>query len=330
MHQQLGWAVSEEAEEIDFVPIPDGPMAHRLRWLRRKLRSIAPDAIWVQQEPTDLLLLEVLAVARTLPRTRIVGAVCENIFDGTPQRVRLLGKVLWPRLDAIAAVATPSIEGMRAVGLPNGVAAEPLVAGALSPPDSVLPMPLDLPRDCFVVGFAGRVTREKGWRVIVAAARLLPERFAFAFAGDGPERGALAAALAAPELAGRAGFVGLLEKHDLWRFYAALDALAVPSLTTPSWKEQFGGVLADGMALGVPLIGSTSGSIPEVMGPAGIVVPEGDAQALAKAILRLASDDDLRRGLREAGRVRFEEEYSIDAYAHKLGRLLRLDPSSHG
>ena len=65
------------------------------------------------------------------------------------------------------------------------------------------------------------------------------------------------------------------------------DVLVGPSLTTPRWKEQFGRMLVEAMACGVPVIGSDSGEIPHVIGDAGIVVPEGDRVALCAAIARL-------------------------------------------
>ena len=50
----------------------------------------------------------------------------------------------------------------------------------------------------------------------------------------------------------------------------------LPSLTRPNWKEQFGRVLIEAMASGVPVIGSDSGAIPDVIGQAGLIFPEGD------------------------------------------------------
>ena len=73
----------------------------------------------------------------------------------------------------------------------------------------------------------------------------------------------------------------MLPKDELWSFYAALDCLAVPSLTTPRWKEQSASTLVDGLAMGLPIVASDSGGIPDIMGSAGLLVPEGDADALA-------------------------------------------------
>ncbi len=58
------------------------------------------------------------------------------------------------------------------------------------------------------------------------------------------------------------------------------------------------------MASGVPVIGSDSGAIPDVIGEAGLIVPEDDVTALADALTRLQGDSALRQGLAEAGRAR--------------------------
>lgn len=217
--------------------------------------------------------------------------------------------------------------------MPSSVPAMTLIAGALPPPTALAP--LELPLACssndFLVGFAGRICEEKGWKVLLLALTLLPPHIKCVLAGDGPQVAELQSSLLKQELRGRVCYVGLLPKAELWRFYRTVDCLAVPSLTFPKWKEQFGGVLADGMAVGLPLIGSNSGSIPEVMGPAGLVVPENDPQALAEAIRRLSENPDLCRRLGEAGMKRFKMEFAIPAYARKIAEALQLSerPVSH-
>jgi glycosyltransferase involved in cell wall biosynthesis len=108
----------------------------------------------------------------------------------------------------------------------------------------------------------------------------------------------------------------------------SLDVLILPSVTTPKWKEQFGRVLIEGMACGVPVVGSTSGEIPRVIGDAGIVVPEGDIDALAAAMRKLYDDGELRAQLSSRGRRRVLNQFThtriaektFDAYAEALAR----------
>ena len=126
----------------------------------------------------------------------------------------------------------------------------------------------------------------------------------------------------------RIHYLGLLPKDELWSFYAALDCLAVPSLTTPRWKEQSASTLVDGLAMGLPIVASDSGGIPDIMGPAGLLVPEGDVDALRNALARLRDDAALREQLGAAGRERFRAEFAIPAYARKIGNALKLHERS--
>ena len=205
------------AGAIEVRRMPAGSRRERVTWLARQLRDVRPDAVWVQEEPIDPFLLEILALSRFSRRPRIVAAVCENIFPAPANPiVRAARRLLWPRLDGLMAVASPSIDGIRAAGMPADVRAHSLVAGGLEPPAKVEPLALPFAGEDFVVGFAGRIVEEKGWRVLVAALRSLPHEFKLAVAGDGPDLGALLDALP-----GRVHSAGLLPKRDLWSFYAA-------------------------------------------------------------------------------------------------------------
>jgi glycosyltransferase involved in cell wall biosynthesis len=105
------------------------------------------------------------------------------------------------------------------------------------------------------------------------------------------------------------------------------DVLVGPSLTTARWKEQFGRMLVEAMACGVPVIGSDSGEIPRVIDACGLVVPEGDAAALRLALEQLQGDRTLRGRLGRAGRQRVLEHFTqeavavrtVDAYRRLLG-----------
>ncbi len=98
---------------------------------------------------------------------------------------------------------------------------------------------------------------------------------------------------------------------------AKLDVIVLPSLTTARWKEQFGHVLIEAMAAGVPVIGSSSGAIPEVIGAAGLVFTEGRADELATMLRRLQRDVGLRLRLAAAGRARVVAEYTDEVLARR-------------
>jgi glycosyltransferase involved in cell wall biosynthesis len=79
------------------------------------------------------------------------------------------------------------------------------------------------------------------------------------------------------------------------RYLNAMDVLCAPSCTTPRWREQFGRMLVEAFACGVPVIGSDSGEIPHVLGDAGLVAREGDEAAWGRALAGLL-ESPARRG----------------------------------
>jgi glycosyltransferase involved in cell wall biosynthesis len=117
-------------------------------------------------------------------------------------------------------------------------------------------------------------------------------------------------------------------------YFHKLDMMVIPTETTKRIREQFGRVIVEAMASRVPVIGSTCGAIPEVIGDAGVVFPEGDAGALAAALRQLLLDGDLRERLALAGLSRVEE-YSWERVAEKTYALYQqvlrtsTDPVCH-
>lgn len=329
VHQQLGWVDVEMAKQevpVKIYQMPEGARTYQTRWLHRQLSNIQPDAIWVQEEPTDPFLLHILGHYWFNRKPRIVTAVCENIFTRGSWLTQLKRRMLWSRLDGLLAVATASIEGVREVGMPRHISAIPLVAGALFPPGNLTPISLPFNRtsEDFIIGFVGRICEEKGWKVLLSALRSLPSEIKCLLAGDGPQLEELKRWLTEPAFQNRVFYLGLLPKETLWQLYSTLDCLVVPSLTFPKWKEQFGGVIADGMAIGLPLIGSDSGAIPEVIGNSGLIVPENNSEALLTAIEKIRCNFNLRHQLSLNGKHRFKTEFSIPAYAHKIAEALQL------
>ena len=138
------------------------------------------------------------------------------------------------------------------------------------------------------------------------------------YAGSGPERNRL------EQLAAR---IGLADRGVFTRFpydamhegYAAADAFILASAPRPGWLEQFGYVLPEAMASGKPMIVTESGSIPEVVGGAGIVVPPCDFMALADAMEHILTDSDARHKLARAARQRAETAYDCRKNAARIG-----------
>ncbi len=154
------------------------------------------------------------------------------------------------------------------------------------------------------VGFLGRLVPEKGLLVLLDAAARDP-RLHVRIAGGGPLAADLPALATARGISDRVEFIGHVSPDEVIRFYRDIDVLAVPSLPTASWTEQFGRVAIEAMACGVPVVSSDAGALPDVIRGAGIVVRRADAAALADAIVQAAGPR--RAELRAAGFARAAE-----------------------
>jgi glycosyltransferase involved in cell wall biosynthesis len=117
----------------------------------------------------------------------------------------------------------------------------------------------------------------------------------------------------------RVRFLGQLSRDALLAVYQRADVLVIPSLC----EEPFGLPVAEGMACGLPCIGSNAGGIPELIEPevTGLLVERGDACGLAEALRRLALDPALRERFGRLGRERAERIFDWSAPAARLDAL---------
>jgi glycosyltransferase involved in cell wall biosynthesis len=141
------------------------------------------------------------------------------------------------------------------------------------------------------VGYVGRLASHKGVDVLVDAVAALPN-VALDLVGDGPAREELVARVSRSGASDRITFHGFVAHQNLPEWYRRFDVLAVPSLETPSWIEQFCRVAVEAMATGVPVVASASGSLPEVVDDGGVLVPPGDVEALRATLAALLRDPD--------------------------------------
>lgn len=167
-----------------------------------------------------------------------------------------------------------------------------------------------------VVGYLGRLVEEKGLRVLMAALDACQADWRLLLVGNGP----LASEVRrwGERWPGRVHLADDVQHSEVPRYLNAMDVLAAPSLTAPHWREQFGRMLVEAFACGVPVIGSDSGEIPYVIRETGLVVPEGNAAALAAAIDQLLADEFRRSKLSAEGIERAGREYTWSAIARGM------------
>ncbi len=128
-----------------------------------------------------------------------------------------------------------------------------------------------------MIGYLGRFVEEKGIDVLTTALGRIQNGWRALLVGGGPNQAQLESWAA--DSRDRARVVTGVAHDQVPAHLAAMDVLVAPSLTTPRWREQFGRMLTEAMACGVPVVASDSGEIPHVVGGAGIITPEGDTAA---------------------------------------------------
>ena len=158
----------------------------------------------------------------------------------------------------------------------------------------------------FVIGYIGRLIQMKGIDTLIDAAAMLDFPFKLLIVGQGEDKQKFRDIAAKHQIIDKIVWIDAVPPEEVPNYLNCMDTLVLPSRTTADWVEFFGRVLIEGMACEVPVIGSDSGEIPQVIGDAGLVFSEGDAPALAEKIRQIVSDPTLCETLQKRGLVRVQ------------------------
>jgi glycosyltransferase involved in cell wall biosynthesis len=227
----------------------------------------------------------------------------------------LIRKAFVPRLDVILV----SNEFVRSVFVAAGFPAEKISVKAIPLPRPAVttPLPREAPEDYLL--YVGRLSREKGVRCLLAAARECPS-VRFVLAGRGPEEDALKAYAREHRLP-RVEFLGYVSEDDKARLLAAARALVFPT----ECYENFPVILMEAYAHGVPVIGSNLGATSALVeeGRTGLLFEPGDAVDLARKISILWASPGLRQGLSRGARSFLETMTASNDPFEKLMSVYR-------
>lgn len=169
--------------------------------------------------------------------------------------------------------------------------------------------------------FIGRVVEEKGLVTLAAAlGKIRDLDWSLTMVGSGPYQETVRAAFARHEVADRVHWRGFIPHAEVAKFYGEIDCLLLPSESRPNWTEQFGRVLVEAMACGVPVIGSDSGEIPNIIRQTGggLVFQEANASDLAGKMVQMIADIDDRRSMAESGHRYVHRHYALHRLADRF------------
>lgn len=338
----IGPARTELAGELAALDIPlyeldvsDRPSAFKgavvvLR-LARLFKRLRPDLIHIHGHAAALV--GVAARILSARRTPLVISVHNFPSYQTANRVlRLAGSVvqrgLSRRACRIIAVSKAlrdslvSAEGLRPESVTviyNGI--KPCRPADRSADIRAFREVHGVPADALVVGVIGRMVPVKGYDVLLDAARRLaatrPDVW-FVLVGHGPQLKTLRRLAVELGIEGRVVFPGF--SRDLELFFRLFDVFVFPSL-----REPFGIVLLEAMSAGTPVVASRSGGAPEIVedGVTGLLVPPGDAAALAAAVERVLADKDLAESLAGAAAEAVGKRFSLDVMTERTEVVYR-------
>jgi glycosyltransferase involved in cell wall biosynthesis len=302
--------------------------------LGKRLKQVRPDLVHIDEEPYNLATAHALWLSRRAG-ARSLFFSWQNILRRYPLPFRLIERYVLTRADYCIAGSHDSAEVWRAKGYRGPLATIPQFG---VDPDIFCPASPERGSGDrgaagragrgFIVGYVGRLVEDKGVDLLLEALVGLQGTWRAYVLGSGPAREPLQAQARELGLANRVSFDAWIPSPHMPTYYRQLDVLVLPSRSQPNWKEQFGRVLVEAMACGVPVIGSDCGEIPNVIGDSGLIFPEGQAGALRAHLGRLLADPDMRADLSHRGRERVLAHYTQSQVAMQTYQVYQTVVSS--
>jgi len=312
-----------QVRRVPLVGKINDPHRALYRTLTFGLLSIRPHIIHAEEEPDSLAALQI-ALARRLfaPQAKLILHTWQNVNRPKRWYVRLVTRIALREADAILCANSEGVQVLREMGYSGPTAVIPPVGV-----DTRVFRPVERkPSGAFVVAYAGRFVPEKGLDTLMEAVARLDPEVELWLIGNGPYRPALEALSQQLGIEERVRWVEPVPPERMPELLALVDVVVLPSRTTRVWKEQFGRILVEAMACKVPVVGSDSGAIPEVVGDAGLIFPEGDAAALAECLNQLKQSPELYTQLAERGLTRaqlYDQKYIASLTADYYNQIAR-------
>lgn len=330
---------SDPAAEDDpptwFLPLTQrNARRYRFQGLDAVLRDFRPDWVVLDNDPHSRLAVD-LARQKRAAGFRLAFLSCENLpfhplalWRRRGLRGALLGLYLgWCRWQVRAATDLLFVINQAGLALFRAAGYRRVVKTPLGFPEAqfqVLPAVRERRRaalglDGPVVGYFGRLTPEKGVHLLLEAlAGLSTLRWTLLldrFQAVSDYQAALQQRLQAdPAFRGRVRWVEAAH-GEVAEVMNATDMVVLPSLSTSRWVEQYGRVAPEAMACGCLVIAASSGALPELVGDAGWLFPEGDVQALQTLLGRALAAPEATAELRRHAAQRAWAHYSASAQA---------------
>ncbi|RAI40361.1 glycosyltransferase [Rhodoplanes roseus] len=293
-----------------------GPMGWYLHFypgLRKLIRRLDPDVIHLWEEPWSVVALQACLLKG---RAALVMEVDQNILKTLPPPFESIRRHVLRNTAHVLSRSPDATAVVRARGYTGPVS--PIGYGV----DLDTFRPAAEPRrsgtSALRLGYVGRLVEEKGLDDALDAMTRARADITLSILGEGPYEPRLRERIAALGLTERVDMRGWASPAEVARFMHGLDALILLTRTTKAVREQFGRVIVEAQSCGVPVIGSTCGAIPDVIGDGGWVVPESDPATLATTLDSIAGAPPERAEKSAGGRGNVLARFTYDAVAQAL------------
>lgn len=295
--------------------------------LARIVRKFNPDVIFIDQEPWAFSTAQWLNLAKRFKKPVVIYTK-QNIYKSYPLPFRILEKRCYSIVKSIMVINKETEDVLRKKGY-TGPAPE-LAHGcdlSLFYPDDSTEMRKRLGLTGTVLGYMGRLVPDKGIDVMIKGAMKLREAnqdISLLIVGSGELDESLRTLASSSSPSLNVVFTGSVPHREAGDYMRCMDIFVLCSRTRSNWKEQFGRVIVEAMACGVPVVGSDSGHIPVLIEQTegGLVFKEDDIDDLKSKIDQLINNPDKRKTMGESGRQYVSEHFTHKAVAETLHTIL--------
>ncbi len=258
-----------------------------------------PDIIYLKEEPYSIAAFQWVVLSHIFSReSKIIIESDENLIFTQPFPYSWIEKFVLNSIDSIACVPTDGIKLYRTKGFKGQIYKtsyfiDEEVFHSIDKEKASLHFP-EINTSMPSIGYVGRITEEKGIDTLIEATKILISKGykfnVYLLGSVNPEfKTKLESFLSDPLVKEHLHLLKARPMEKLVFFYNLMDAIVLPSKTTSWWKEQFGRVIIESQACGTPVIGSSSGEIPYVIGDSFFVFEEGNPLALATIMEKIVS-----------------------------------------
>ena len=296
--------------------------------LYKIFKNFLPDIIYVNAEPENILMLQVILFAKIYsPKSKIIFVTWRNIkyeLLNYPYKLQLIHRI-------VEKITYKFADACRSF---NPTGKELLANAGFKKRIDVIPWGIDTDLYFFkntekkdselTLGYVGRFVKPKGLEMIALAIYNLRKKYPVKgiLVGDGPIKKDLLKTFDRLNISNHITIVNTVKGDEIVSWLHRMDIFLLPSYSTKKWKEQFGRVLVEAMSAGIPVVGSSSGEIPWVIGNSGLVFREGDQLDMEEKISELICDYKKRDSFSILGRESVIKRFEIKLISERLLNFL--------